>query len=175
MDITYLGHSSFEVRGDVTVVIDPPSPRPADLTLYTKRQKDRRCLVNGPGEYEIGGILIVTAAAARSSNLTHAIGLAGLNLVHLGVQIEPLHERDLEAIGKVDILLLSADDLPAAQKAVGILEPRVVLPFGTGASPLCAALGEREIQERARFSWNGVSPVPRAVLLKPSPATRRVA
>lgn len=175
MDITYLGHTSFEFRADATVVIDPPSPRPADLTLYTSRQKGEHCLVNGPGEYEIGGILVVTAAAARSPNLTHAIGLASLNLVHLGARIEPLHERDLEAIGKVDILLLPADELPTAQKAVGILEPRIVLPFGAGAALLCAALGERDVQEKARFSWNGVSPVPRAVLLKQSPATRRVA
>ena len=169
MDITYLGGASFLLKGERVVAINPAQKaRAADVLLHSSRQHDRTLIVDGPGEYEIGGVLIVTEETGpRASGLfSHAVATQGLNVVHLGTRVHDLTERQITAFGPVDVLILSADDVQAAQKAVQALEPRVVLPFGPRATELSSALGARRLEPEARFSWNGSGTPPKVVLLK---------
>jgi hypothetical protein len=89
--------------------------------------------------------------------------------------LNELTEREVLALGKIDVLLLPADDLRAAQSLVTDLVPRVVIPFGANAAELCAALGVPGATLESRFAWNGTAATPRAVLLKPVAARRRAA
>jgi L-ascorbate metabolism protein UlaG (beta-lactamase superfamily) len=174
MDITYLDGASFQVRAERLIAINPPNAAPADIVLHSKRQTRSKHIVNGPGEYEIGGVLIPTTEVGpkETPTLVHALDFDGMSVVHLGAAVPELDDRALDALGRVDVLLLNADDLKAAQAAVRDLEPRVVIPFGQRAAELCAALGVKERRAESRFSWNGVTNPPRAVLLK-APSTRK--
>lgn len=174
MDITYLGEASFLIKGDRVVAINPGRDAPrADVALHSSRQKDRRLIVNGPGEYEIGGVLIVTVGTGPTGTLSHAVEIGGLNVVHLGG--EAMSDREIAAFGEVDILILAARDLASAQRIVAVLEPRVVLPYGPGSEELSAALGVRDVQPESRFSWNGSGTPPKVVLLKPAGHKKRAA
>jgi hypothetical protein len=168
MEIVYAGKTGFTLRGSKSVSIDAGD---ADINLCTRRQKNRALKLNGPGEYEVGGVLITTLDS--SGTLVHSITLDDLNVVHVSAGAA-LNDRDLAAIGRTDVLLIQTDDLRAAQAAVADLSPRVVIPFGTHAVALATSVGMKNPEPQRNFSWNGISAPPKAVLLK-EPATRRKA
>jgi hypothetical protein len=169
MEITYGGKASFTMRGEKSVSIDGSD---ADIALFTRRQKSDRLKINGPGEYEVSGVLITTLN--QSGTLLHAITLDDINIAHVSAPEGTLSERDLAAIGRIDVLLVQAVDVKAAQAAIADLSPRVVIPFGPHALEIAASLGVKNAEPQPRFAWNGVSTPPRAVLLR-EPGTRRKA
>jgi hypothetical protein len=178
MEIMYLGQASFQCKGERVVDVNPlQKPARGTIALYSTRQNRPQLVVDGPGEYEIGGVLIATVQAGSKDSglLVHSITMGNLNLVHLTASGNDLSERALEDLGKVDVLLVQADEVAETQVAIQKLEPRVVIPFGSQAMELCAALGVSQPRTETRFSWNGTTNVPKAVLLKPSGAKRRAA
>ncbi|HEX6507587.1 MAG TPA: hypothetical protein VF221_08145 [Chloroflexota bacterium] len=178
MEILYAGGASFVVRGDRTVVINPLRPvEKVEIALHGNRQKRGRAIVNGPGEYEIGGVLIVSARNGdkQSDELLHAITIDDLTVAFVQKSRVGLLEQASEDLGKIDVLLIGTEDISAAQKAVQGLEPRVVIPHGARASELAAALGVKDIQPQPRFIWNGTAKVSKVVLLKAPSARRRAA
>lgn len=169
MEITYLGEESFLVKAERAVAINPGRQGPAaDVVLHNVRQNDRRLIVNGPGEYEIGGVLVLTVADGRSRALCHVMEVGGLNVAFVGAGSLALSEREIAGLGQVDVLIVAAADPVAAGRVIGVLEPRVVLPFGAGSQELSAAIGVRDPQQETRFSWNGSGTPPKLVLLKPA-------
>lgn len=169
MEITYGGRASFTLRGEKSVSIDGAG---ADIALFTKRQKRAGLRINGPGEYEVGGVLITTLD--HSGTLLHAVTLDDINIAHVSSTGNALTDRDLAAIGRIDVLLVRAEDETAAQAAIADLTPRVVIPFGPHATKIAASLGLKNAEPQSRFSWNGATAPPRAILLK-EPTTRRKA
>ena len=111
MELTWLGHSCFRLRGkDATLVTDPPAPatgysigRPtADIITishdhpghsYVKGVSgDVKKVVTGPGEYEIQQILITGVAtwhdgergAVHGRNTAYLITMDDVHICHLG-------------------------------------------------------------------------------------------
>lgn len=174
MDITYAGGPSFLLKGETSVAINPaPRAEGAVLTLHSVRQRSQSQIINGPGEYEIRGVLVTTleTGPAEDRTLVHAVELGGINVVHLAGK-PALSERDLRDLGTVDVLLVNADDRAAAEVAIRDLEPRVVVPFGVHGAAVAAQMAGKELEPQTRLSWNGTGTPPRAVLLK-APGTRR--
>jgi hypothetical protein len=176
MEITYQGDASFLLTGDRSVAINPASASATDIVLQSWRHQGAKQIVNGPGEYEIGGALIVTIQPNKQSpGLVHAINLDGLNVLHVNGSPCVLTEDDLTAIGKVDALIMTSDDVKAAEALAVDLSPRVLIPFGANAEQLCAMFGVREAPSQPRFAWNGSGVPPRAVLLKAQTTRKRPA
>lgn len=133
MDITYLGHSSFKLRGKhATVVTDPyggmvgipfPKHTAADIVTVSHDHEDHNAawllegnpfVVRGPGEYEIKGVGIVgtgvyhddTGGSKRGGNTIYRIELDGISLVHLGDLGHELNASQVDSLDGVDILLV---------------------------------------------------------------------
>lgn len=134
MDITYLGHSAFRIRGKtVTVVTDPyasdvvglkfPKHVEAQIVTVSHDHEDHNdvsaiegspFVVTGPGEYEIKGVSIVGVSTfhdgdkgkTRGKNSVYRIEIDGLTVVHLGDLGHMLETADIEALDGVDILLV---------------------------------------------------------------------
>lgn len=177
MEIIYEGGATAALRGDRTVVLNPLArPEKGTIALFGKRLKRGHGIVNGPGEYEIGGVLISTVhlGPRDSTLLGHAVTLDGLTVVFHNGDPEMLTSSVLETFGKVDILLLEVDNVQAGQRAVSLIDPRVSLLYGPRAPELAASLGSKDAEPKSRFNWNGISSLPKAVLLKPA-ATRKKA
>jgi hypothetical protein len=169
MEITYGGKASFFLKGETSVVIDGSD---ASIKLYTTRQRSQKLKANGPGEYEIGGVLVTTLDVGGS--YAHAITLDEINVLHLSGDPSKLSTRDIESLGRIDILIVRADDARAAQSAIGDITPRVVIPFGNNAAEVASASGVKDAEPQNRFAWNGVVTPPKAVLLK-EPAGKKKA
>lgn len=133
MDITYLGHASFKIKGkNAVIVTDPYEPSTglkfpkveADIVSVSHGHFDHAgvnqvqgnsFVVNGPGEYEIKEIEIVGVAsfhdnkngAERGRNTIYNFKVDKINIVHLGdLGQESLTDAQVEEIGNVDILLI---------------------------------------------------------------------
>ena len=133
MDITFLGHSSFRIKGkSATVVTDPfdsksvgfsfPSVDADIVTIshdhddHNKHElvKDVRKVVAGPGEYEIKGISIIGTRTFhdnkkgkdRGVNTIYLMEIDGIRLVHLGDLGHELEQKIIEDLGDIDVLMV---------------------------------------------------------------------
>lgn len=160
VEITWLGHSCFRIRGrQTTVITDPYSPslgyslgKPKADIITVSHQHEGHSYVSGiegnpkpvlgPGEYEIGGVLIIGVATfhdnvrgeQRGKNTVYVMEVDEIAVCHLGDLGHVLMAEQVEELGNVDVLLLpvggvSTIDAPTAAEVVRQLEPRVVVPM----------------------------------------------
>jgi L-ascorbate metabolism protein UlaG (beta-lactamase superfamily) len=132
MDISWLGHSCFRIKGSQGIVItDPYSPetgysldKPTANIVTVSHQHPGHSyvqgvggqpkLINKPGEYEIGGITILgiitfhdgEGGSKKGRNTAYLIEVDDVAICHLGDLGHVLTGRQLEEIGNVDVLLL---------------------------------------------------------------------
>ncbi len=133
MDIKYLGHASFLLRGRTgKVVTDPFDPSTvglkfpkveADIVTISHDHADHSAsnrvsgeplVITLPGEYEKKGIRITgfhtyhdaKGGAQRGNNTIYMIEIDDIRVLHLGDLGHTLDEELLEAIDGVDVLLV---------------------------------------------------------------------
>jgi L-ascorbate metabolism protein UlaG (beta-lactamase superfamily) len=133
MDITFLGHSSFRLKGKTaSLVTDPFDPKMVGLSFpkvsadivtishkhddhnKAKLVKDVKKVVSGPGEYEINEVSIIGIStyhddkkgAKRGKNTIYVIEMDGQRIVHLGDLGHKLSEKFIEKVGSVDVLMI---------------------------------------------------------------------
>jgi len=132
MDINWLGHSCFRIRGkSATIITDPYSPglgyslgkQTAKIITvshqhpghsYVQGIDGNPRLVTGPGEYEISGVLIIGIATfhdadggkERGKNTIYLMEVDEVSVCHLGDLGHMLTAGQVEEIGNVDVLLL---------------------------------------------------------------------
>ena len=133
MEITYIGHSCFKIKGKtLSLVIDPYDPKKtgyklpkldADAVLVTHDHEDHnftqgvsdfKMLINTAGEYEtedvfINGIEVYhdeKDGSERGRNVMYLLELEGVSILHCGDLGHPLAKETLERIPNVDILLV---------------------------------------------------------------------
>src|SRR5256885_9684253 len=150
MDLTWLGHACFRMRGREGVVLtDPPDPKSGHAIAKTeaaivtishehlghsslKSVGGEPVVLRGPGEYEVHEVLVTGIASfhddekgtARGRNTVFAIRLEDLVVCHLGDLGHELPALDLERLGDVDIVLVPISgaevNLTAAKAAEAI-------------------------------------------------------
>ena len=116
-------------------------------------------MVTGPGEYEIGDVLIIglptfhdgEKGGKRGKNTIYLMEVDEVAVCHLGDLGHLLTTEQVEEMGNVDVLLLpvggvSTIDAPMAAELVRQLEPKVVLPMHYKTEAL-----NRELEPVARF------------------------
>jgi L-ascorbate metabolism protein UlaG (beta-lactamase superfamily) len=132
MEISWLGHSCFRIRGSqATVITDPYSPevgyslgKPKARIVTVSHQHPGHSyvqgvggdpkLITGPGEYEISGTLIIGIAtfhdaekgSQRGKNTVYLVEMDEVSLCHLGDLGHMLTAEQIEELGNVDILLV---------------------------------------------------------------------
>jgi L-ascorbate metabolism protein UlaG (beta-lactamase superfamily) len=133
MEITYIGHSCFKIKGkELTLVIDPYDPKKtgyklpkmeADVLLLTHDHEDHNhkegvsgysFLIEGPGEYETKGVFVsgistyhdAAEGGERGKNTMYFIEIDGFTVLHLGDLGHELSKDMLERISNVDVLLV---------------------------------------------------------------------
>jgi L-ascorbate metabolism protein UlaG (beta-lactamase superfamily) len=160
-DIQYIGRSCVRVRGREGVVVCDPMPRngrfdASKLTAHiatlshrdtdkfapanVKPLKERVFIIDGPGEYEIGGIMVSgirtyrdnQKGAQRGHNTAYVLYLDDLAFCHLGELGHELTTQQIEEIGVVDVVFMPfSNTLGPSELAeiVASLEPRAVIPL----------------------------------------------
>ena len=159
MEVYWLGHGCFRLRGrDATVLTDPCPPSTGykigkvntDIVTISRDHPDSNhrgavsgeaIVLDGPGEYEIAGVLITavfTDNAVRddghSRNLAFVVDIDDVKVCHLGdIQRVPTGD-EAQALAGIDILLVPvggghAMGAAMAAETVSLLEPKIVIPM----------------------------------------------
>jgi L-ascorbate metabolism protein UlaG (beta-lactamase superfamily) len=132
MEINYLGHSAFKIKGKtVTVVTDPYDERagkfPKDIEVQIltishehsdhnqkEKVKGNPFVIRGPGEYEVGGVSVIGVQTfhdaqngkERGVNTVYVIEIDGLRIAHLGDLGHKLSQEQLEEMGAIDVVMV---------------------------------------------------------------------
>src|SRR5712691_6906354 len=132
MEISWLGHSCFQLRGkNVTLITDPFSPQlehslgkiNAPIVTISHNHPGHNFaggvdgdprIVRGPGEYEISDVLITGVASYQDNkhgqelgrNTIYVIHMDDLIVCHLGDLGHILQEEQLEEVADADVLLI---------------------------------------------------------------------
>lgn len=162
-DITYLGHACFRLRGRDGIVLCDPYDRSVGLDIgrptahivtvshahpdhnnvtAVKPMHDDVFVVDGPGEYEVSGVLITGVRTAHDKqhgkelgfNTVYVIHLDDVVFCHLGDLGHDLTQSQLESIGSVDVLFVpvGGGETIGPSEAAGVIsqiEPRIVIPM----------------------------------------------
>ena len=137
MEIIWLGHSCFLIKGkEKTIITDPYHPDfgyrlgepEADIVTVSHLHAGHNHLagvpseptqIKSPGEYEIGGAFITGIAtfhddskgSLRGKNTIFIIEMDGITLCHLGDLGHPLNPNLIEEMGDIDILFLPVGEV----------------------------------------------------------------
>ncbi len=171
MVITYYGLACYKVQfGDTIIAFNPISKASeyktstfgADVALMSINDKDYNgreqvaygsrepFLIEGPGEYEIGGIYVRGFGVPQEweaggkkekipmINTIYSVLFEGVNLCHLGaLKQDELPPAITESLGEIDLLfvpILGGNTLGPAQaaKVATSLEPKIIIPMYAG-------------------------------------------
>lgn len=163
MEITWYGHSCFRIveRRYASVVTDPynheaigyfPLKLSADIVTvshdapghnHVAAVRKVHQVINGPGEYEIGGVFVsgIRNGDKDNRNTIYVFDFENITVAHLGDIRSVPTQSQVEAMGTINVLLLpvgGGGSLNAARAAevVSQIEPNIVIPMHY-ATPHC--------------------------------------
>jgi L-ascorbate metabolism protein UlaG (beta-lactamase superfamily) len=161
MEITWFGQTCFRLteRGLANVTTDPYPPE-TGLTLprsradvitvsyddpecrYTSGVRGPYRVIDGPGEYEIGGVFITgiptfadtKRGATRGLNTVFVFRFDGLTVCHLGRLGHVPTQSQVENLGTVNVLLVPVGgggslNAARASEVISLFEPNIVIPM----------------------------------------------
>jgi L-ascorbate metabolism protein UlaG (beta-lactamase superfamily) len=167
LEITFLGRTCFRLKGRTsTVVMDPCPPdsgfalgkQPAEIVTLSRADDPRYSYVeaaggeakvlDAPGEFEIGGVLVTATAIRRadgSRTVSFVVEIDGIRVGHLGLPTS----ASLGELKAVDILLLPVGgdgslNAVAAADVMTRVEPKVAIPMHYRVGPERLELDELE-------------------------------
>jgi len=179
VELTWYGMSCFRMveRGMATVVTDPfdasvglspPKLRADVITVshdapghnHLSAVKGERRVIQGAGEYEIGGVFItgiamdVPQAGNGRPNTLYVFDFEGLTVAHLGDLAFVPSQPQIEDLGTVDVALVpvgggSALTPSQAAEVISLIEPKIVVPmhYQTGKETLKLGPASRFLSE----------------------------
>jgi L-ascorbate metabolism protein UlaG (beta-lactamase superfamily) len=175
MEITWYGHSCFRLteRNYATVVTDPFDSKTigydalklrSDIVTVshdapghnnTDAVKGTSHVIDGPGEFEIGGVFITGVQSDSTSsgkkktkddsprNTIYVFDYDGITIAHLGDLRQTPTQSEIESLGTVNVVLVpvgGGGGLNAAKAAevISLIEPNLVIPmhYSTPAAKL---------------------------------------
>ena len=146
-----IGYDSLKLRSDiVTVSHDAPGHNNTDAVKGTSH------VIDGPGEFEIGGVFVTGVQTEGSGsgkkkskkdneaplrNTVYVFDYDGITVAHLGDLKEVPTQSEIEALGTINVALVpvgggSALNAAKAAEIISLVEPNLVIPmhYSTPAS-----------------------------------------
>ncbi len=155
LTFTSLSPSSFRLTGGQTaVVVFPDAAKGAKdgITLLSvPEEKDTAGALSWPGEYNLGGISFKGIGHDDGKQVSYVADVDGVRCAFLSSPVKEWTDKQIEAVGDIDVLALPAADVKLTQKLVDEFDPRVLIIL-PGAEK--GALGAVEkvigVKERAK-------------------------
>ena len=164
MELVWIGHSCFRLRGrDATVITDPCNKSSgyslgratADLVTISNTHPNHSAatevtgeptVLDGPGEYEVKGVIVtgVRTNPPRSSaerNTAYIIDVDDIRICHLGDVANLPSTEQIEIMKDAHVLLVPVGGhctigAPEAVEVISQIEPKLIVPmhFATDVS-----------------------------------------
>jgi L-ascorbate metabolism protein UlaG (beta-lactamase superfamily) len=180
-----VGYTPLRLRAEITTVSHDSAGHNC-----VKCVKGNSYLINGPGEYEIGGVFITGLSTTRRvkksaensgnngaevDNTLYMIDYGGITIAHLGDMVQVPTQAEVESLGPVNIALVPVGDgnslnASKAAEVISLLEPNIVIPmhYATADSKVkldpiskfLKEMGLSEIETQESFKVNSVTDLP---------------
>lgn len=156
-------------QGDVTVVTNPfasgevkfPRSLAASIVVSSHEGKDassmdaitaeypedKRCpfVIGHAGEFEVRGIAVTGVYAPKKDGDAHTvyrIDAESIGIGFLGGLDRALTDKEVEALGNIDVLIVPSASATVAAENVAKVEPRLVIPsYVDDTAAICRELG----------------------------------
>lgn len=154
MIITWYGQSCFKIQeGQKTILLDAYSPKKyglrgpqlkASIILLTNDKdtkaiklkiKEKSFLINGPGEYEVNGIIVYGILSSQNKEplTVYHFEIGGIKFGALGEINRALTDGELEALDGIEVLFVPVGGkiVMSGREAIEVinaLEPKLVVP-----------------------------------------------
>ncbi|MFC1923799.1 MBL fold metallo-hydrolase [Chloroflexota bacterium] len=154
MEITWLGHSCFRIKGkEVTLVADPcdksigysPGKLIANIVTvshdhaghcYLEGIENSPKVLSRPGEYEVGGVFITGIGTfhdqergkSRGKNTSYLIEIEDIRLCHLGDLGHVPSPRQIEDLGSIDVLFVPVGGVSTIDAKIAAEIVRLINP-----------------------------------------------
>jgi len=148
-DSKSIGYDALKLRSDiVTVSHDAPGHNNTDAVKGTSH------VIDGPGEFEIGGVFITGVQAESGtgkkkgkentpSNTIYVFDYDGITVAHLGDLKQTPTQSEIESLGTVNVVLVPVGgggglNASKAAEVISLIEPNLVIPmhYSTPATKL---------------------------------------
>ncbi len=157
VEATLLLGDSIKIKGkNASFVIDPAESMKktsADGIIFLSDKKEEgltkaenfRVVVNGPGEYEVGGVRVLGTKAGTGF-------VYGLDVDNIGVfLIKASVMENAPEIKDYDVLILDADKT-VKSSLITFLTPSIVILYGENARAQAQLLGKQDVAAVPKFS-----------------------
>lgn len=193
MEISHLGSGAIRLSArnlNLVCAAEPVKLSAGVLALTNPNQATESTpevmVIDGPGEYEVGGALVTgvagTAAAHAAASLaaptSYVFAAEDVNVGYVAPSVGSLGDKQLEAMGRVDVLVLPAGrggfESTVASAIVSQIEPRYIIPVpatkstdAKWAEPFLKEVGATpEKMAKLRLSLKDLPEEPVVVLLE---------
>jgi len=155
MEIKFLGHSSFEIKGQEALV------KIGERTVVVEGASEPFTIF-GPGEYEVSGVRVF--GIKNGKHTLYLVEIDGLSLAHLDNLDRKLEQVQIEELSSADILLLPVGgegtiNAETATEVVAQLEPKIVVPFGS-VDKFLEQMGEKNVRREKRLKLSSKTSLP---------------
>src|SRR5436190_13827643 len=157
MELVWIGHSCFRLRGrDATVITDPCNKSSgyslgratADLVTISNSHPNHSftedvggdpAVLDGPGEYEVQGVIVTgvrtnPSKSAAERNTAYIIDVDDIRICHLGDLANLPSAEQIELMKDAHVLLVPVGGhctigAPEAVEVIAQVEPRLIVPM----------------------------------------------
>ncbi|OGH18674.1 MAG: hypothetical protein A3F31_05570 [Candidatus Levybacteria bacterium RIFCSPHIGHO2_12_FULL_38_12] len=160
MDISIVSEDSLRIKGKRAsfIVVDPgvSIPKtPADFVVTLNGKKENslvkvdgfRVVINGAGEYEIGGIKL--AAHAFEDDLLYDIAVDGIDIILSNSEVI---KKEGEKIKESHIVIVRTDSV-VDESSVTAASPRIVALYGKHTQESAKVLGRQDLKPVNKISY----------------------
>ena len=155
MVISLLEPSGIKCQvADFSLLVDPPKTKKGGLILRTESPKgdlspdDNE--INGPGEYELGGIRVRGVGIKGengSARVAYSALFDGIRLGFVNGLDKPLSQEELEDMGEIDILFVDVEqstlNIKEMTSFIKKVDPKIIMPTtDKGAKKLLEEFGQ---------------------------------
>lgn len=145
MEIALLDKNSIRIKGKkTTLVVDPKIKTTGDCVLYLQdtdtsnasQVEGGRLVIQGPGEYEVGGAKI--SALKRGEELLYIVTIDAITMC---LAKSDALQKSQEAIQECSLAVFLADEL-IAESLVAAVSPKIAVLYGEKALESTKAFGK---------------------------------
>lgn len=164
MEIAIAGGNSIRIKGKNVILVADPAPKsgPADITLALKkgiapqRAEGVRLAINGPGEYEVGGVKITGVETGGEVVFTGEVD--GVKFV-LG--LASALEKALSKLDETQVAIINVSGNFNPQIITG-LGPNIGLLYGPQKDQALSDLGKKGLTPVSKYVVKADKLVPEA-------------
>ncbi|NOS67279.1 MAG: hypothetical protein HOO67_02845 [Candidatus Peribacteraceae bacterium] len=131
LTFTALSPTSFKLQnGDATLTVFPDggkAPKDGITLVALPEEKETAGVISWPGEYNMGGVSVRGIGHEDGKQVSYVADPEHIRCAFLSDPVKDWTDKQIEAVGDIDVMVMTAADVKLTQKLVDEFDPRVLI------------------------------------------------